>query len=149
MRKILLIFVILLISFVSGCEYNTSEIVESDILHEDAEVVDVVYVPSRHGSDISPTVTTDADGNLQVGITTVSVTIPEKYAVVFRCQHGKFIVEGTDQRHKDLWSKFTGGEKVDVSYKEVYKKYYHVVDKERSLIKTELIDYHFIDAVLK
>lgn len=150
MKKIIHIFVILLVSFASGCEYDTSEIVESEVLHEDAEVVDVVYTPSRHGSNTELVPTFDFEGNVNFALTTVTVSIPEKYAVVFRCQHGKFIVEGTDQQHKKLWSRFTGGEKVDVSYKEVYRKTYHVVDKERTLIKPpELIDYDFLDAVLK
>lgn len=149
MKKIFLVFVILLVSFVSGCEYDTSETVESDTLHEDAEVVDLVYTPSRHSSDLVPTVSMDMDGDLETRLVTVDVRIPEKYAVVFRCQHGKFIVEGTDQEHKRLWERFREGDNVDVSYKEIYRKTYHVVDKERSLTKTELIKYDFLDAVLK
>jgi hypothetical protein len=53
-------------------------------------------------------------------VTYQSIDIPSKYAVIFRCQHGKFIVEGTDDRHKDLWQRMKKGEQVTVSYYEVY-----------------------------
>ena len=128
----------------TGCKETKTEL--SDILHEDAVVSETVYSPSRHGSDISPTYDLTGDGG--VGFAITSVSIPEKYAVVFKCQHGKFIVEGTDKAHRDLWQRLEEGKKVDVSYKEIYKAVYDDVDGdgEKDLLSRDLVDRDFLDA---
>ncbi len=135
-------------SLLTGCKEIKTEL--SDILHEDATVSDVVYIPSRHGSGsgIGPTFDMTGDGGIGVAVTNVDVHIPEKYAVVFKCQHGKFIVEGTDKPHKSLWEKLSEGQEVDVSYREVYKSVYDDVDGdgEKDLVSRALIKYDFLDA---
>lgn len=121
----------------------------SDILHEDARVAETVYTPSRHGSGSGVGPTFDpVSGNVGVGITSVSVRIPEKYAVVFQCDHGKFISEGTDQRHKALWEKLSEGQAVDVTYREQYREEWDDIDRdgEKDLVSRTLIDYDFLDA---
>jgi hypothetical protein len=102
-------------------------------LTEPAVVEDVIFQPSRHGSGVG--VGMSMRGNMVV--TSDSVTFPKKYAIVFRCQHGKFIVQGTRKEHKALWQKLKRGQEVMVSYREVYL----VKDGVRSLV-----DYDFIDA---
>lgn len=108
------------------------------------------YIPSRHGSGsgIGPSI--GFDGNVGIAITSVSVNIPEKYAVVYKCKHGKFISEGTDQRHKDLWERFTEGDSVNVSYREVFQSYYEDKDDDDDLdlVSRTLVDYDFLDAVV-
>ncbi len=134
----------------AGCtensEYNFTKEESSEILNEPAVVSEVVYNPSKHGSGMGPTISLSG----KVGMAFTSVTIPEKYAVVFKCQHGKFIIEGEDQRHKDLWGRFDQGDSVRVSYKEMYQSEYHHFpsksQKQDSLVKRTLVDFDFIDA---
>jgi len=120
----------------------------SNVLQEDAEVVDVVYSPSRHGSGAGPSFGMDMDGNPTMGLAVTSVSIPEKYAVVFKCQHGKFIVEGTDNEHKDLWERMVEGQDVDVTYKEIYEATYKDLnnDGKRDLVERKLVKYDFLNA---
>lgn len=130
----------------TGCEQTKTEL--SDILHEDAIVSDVVYSPSNHGSGVGPTFNIGAEDTPGVGLAVTSVSIPEKYAVVFKCKHGKFIVEGTDNEHKKLWERLEQGQEVDVTYREFYRCTYDDIDKDgkKELINKELIDYDFLDA---
>jgi len=138
-------------SFVLGCSGRETRREVSDILHEDAIVVDVVYTPSRHGSGAGLGPTIDFDGNIGISFSSVSVNIPEKYAVVFKCEHGKFISAGTDARHKELWERLQEGQDVDVTYREIFESTYEDIDKDgkKDLIKRKLIAYDFLDAQLK
>lgn len=137
---LLLVGVLLLVMslmFMTGCMRWADE--TSAVMTEPAVVDDVVFAPSRHGSDVSPTI----NMNGKIGFAITSVNVPEKYAVVFRCQHGKFIVEGTDAQHKRLWEKMVEGQSVTVSYREKYRVTYED-DKE---IERVLTGYNFLDAV--
>ena len=120
----------------------------SDVLNENAIVAETVYSPSRHGSGSGIGPTMDFDGNIGIGISSVSVNIPEKYAVVFKCQHGKFISEGTDQRHKDLWQRLIEGQEVTVTYKEIFESTYQDTDGDgkKEVTNRKLIGYDFLDA---
>ena len=120
----------------------------SDILYEPAIVTEVAYSPSRHGSGSGVGPTIDFDGNVGIAITHVSVDVPEKYAVVFKCKHGKFISEGSDQRHKELWERFYERDSVTVSYKEIFKSVYQDKndDGKKDLVSRTLIAYDFLDA---
>lgn len=97
-------------------------------LTEKAEIVEVVYTPAQHGSAIGPTFSTS--GNVGVAIT--SVDIPEVYAVVFQCEHGKFII-----KRKDVWERAKTGAKVTVRYREEY----WVTEKERRLVKYDFLGF--------
>lgn len=108
------------------------------MLKEPAVVENLIYSPSLHSSDLAPTLSMSG----KVGLAITSVSVPEKYAVVFRCQHGKFIIEGVDENHKKLWQRLTRDQKVIVSYKEVY----YVTYKDDVVVSRELADYDFIDA---
>lgn len=99
---------------------------------EPATVVDVVYTPSNHGSGLG------LDMTGKGGISLVEVDVAEKYAVVFECQHGKFIVQGEKGSNAyKQWTKLKTGQNVIVSYQEKYEK-----DDE----KVKLVGYHFLDA---
>jgi hypothetical protein len=123
----------------------------SDVLKENAVVSDTVYTPSHHGSSVDVGITTDFDGNAGLSFTPTSVSIPEKYGVVFRCQHGKFVVQGAGERYRELWEGFEEGQEVEVTYKEVYRSVYDDADGDgvKELVERELIKYDFLGAKLK
>ncbi len=147
MRSCVLVFLCVLAIFSLGCKEVKQE--ASDILHEDAVVVETVYTPSRHGSGSSFGPSMNMDGDIGFSFHSVSINVPELYAVVFKCQHGKFVIEGDDQRHKNLWERFSENDEVDVSYREIYRNIYKKVDGRKELIESVLIDYDFLDAVIK
>jgi hypothetical protein len=114
----------------AGCDFGHYEY--SAQLEELATVEDVIFAPSQHGSGVSPGMT--SSGKLTMSITTVD--IPEKYAIVFQCPHGKFVIEGSGERYKTLWSRLSKGQRVVVLYREEYL----VTEHERSLRKLDFID---------
>lgn len=79
-------------------------------LSEPAEVDSLAFVPEGHGSGSGLT----SNGHTVF----TSVYIPARYAVVFHCQHGKFVIEGDDDRHRALWEKFKEHDQVTVRYRE-------------------------------
>ena len=93
-----------------------------------------------------------ADGDVGLGLTFTEVDIPEKYAVVFRCQHGKFIVDSNQEKAKEMWGRLKTNQEVTVSYQEVYEENYLVnstwwgKEENRTLKSRKLLKYHFIDA---
>jgi len=126
-------YLICLIILLSGC---TNPVTYGPELTETAEVVDTCYVPAGHGSDVNVGFTTNGD----LAITPVNINIPARYAVVFKCKHGKFIIDNENydrDRAKKLYHKLCRGNKVLVKYCE-----------KRQIIKQEecVIGLHFIDA---
>lgn len=111
----------------AGC----SKIVYSEPLSEPAEVYDVAYVPSGHGSDLAVGVSSSG----KMTVTPISVDIPERYAVVFKCQHGKFVIDG--ERGKACYEALQRGDKVVVRYSIKY---------EVTSNSTNAIGLHFWDA---
>jgi hypothetical protein len=133
MKLILMLMVIGLVGCGANREYG-------GLLTEPGEVYDVAYVPSGHGSDVAVGFTSKGSTT----ITPVSITIPERYAVVFKCQHGKFVIDG--ERGESIYKRFNKGDLVTIQYCEVFE-----VTKERKSGKTvtvtNSVDLHFIDAV--
>jgi hypothetical protein len=72
---------------------------------------------------------------------TSTVTIQDQFAVVFECQHGKFLIEslGKESRAAQLWKKLKQGNEVKIRYKEVF----YVVP---ATSRRELVRYEFVDA---
>ncbi len=130
----------------TGCNFREERTELSSILHEPATISETVYSPSIHGSGVGPTI--DFNGN--VGIAITSVNIPEKYAVVFKCQHGKFIIEGSNKKYKDLWERLNEGDSVRVNYREMYRSAYQDTnnDGKKDLLSKKLIDYDFLEALV-
>ena len=144
--KILKGFLILIVLFsvFSACgPYNRTYNEPSQVLEEDALVVDLAYTPSRHGDGSGVGITTSGD----VAIVSTSVDIPEKYAIVFKCQHGKFIIECNTPERKKLWMDLDEGQKVKVLYKEMWKATYRIYKSEKTLLARRLKDYWFLNAV--
>lgn len=110
-----------LVLALQGCSGEETKTEMSEVLHEDGVIAETVYTPSRHGSASGMGPTIDMDGNVGVAFTHTTINIPEKYAVVFKCQHGKFIIQGPDLRHKELWQRFMPGQEVDITYKEIFR----------------------------
>lgn len=124
MRKIL----IFLLFAIIGCDLPRTEY--SKDLEEPAVVCETVYTPATHGEAFGPTMSLSG----KIGFANVDVDTAESFAVVFKCQHGKFIV-----KRKDIWEKVKSGDKVSVKYREVYR----VVEGKDPV----LVDYDFIDAI--
>lgn len=145
---------ILATAIICGCQERARE--SSSVLHEDAVITEVVYTPSRHDLDLGLTAVKmgglgmdfSGDFGLRIGggLQISSTTIPEKFAVVFKCKHGKFIVT-----RKAVYEKLKGmdGKEVDVAYRENYMVTHDTVNGVRKLIDRVLTDYEFIDATVK
>jgi hypothetical protein len=120
--------IVLLAVLLSGCKVEKME-----NLSESAVVRDVIYQPSQHGGGMG--VGMSMSGNMVV--TSNSVSIPAKYAIVFECQHGKFIVEGEGKKHKELWQRLKVGQQVQVTYSESWRVH---DDGRRELWKRSFVD---------
>ena len=154
MRNIAVTVVCGLTFFLAGCQEVKQEF--SDTLHEDAAIVEAIYTPSRHDSKVGLTAIKtgpmgiDYGGDFGIriggGLQISNVTVPEKFAVVFRCQHGQFIIG-----RKEVYEKFKDhkGKRVDVAYREVYRTTYDTKDGKKQVVARELVDYDFLDATLK
>ena len=100
-----LCLVLVLMGAMVGCchtEYSKE-------LTEPATVEQTIFTPATHGTGVGPV--TGGKG----GLTVVSVDTSPVYAVVFECQHGKFIVE-----NEAVWRYLKQGDHVLVNYREVY-----------------------------
>jgi hypothetical protein len=127
----------------------------SDELHEDATIVMTTFTPSSHDTKFEPSF--GGSGSLGYGPSGVgfrvgkhwqitTVTVPEKFGTIFRCKHGEFTVG-----RKEIYDRFKNfaGKVADVSYREVYETVYETKDGERKMVSRSLVDYDFLNAVLK
>jgi hypothetical protein len=123
MKKIL--FLALLIA---SCDQVSPE------MTEDAVVLDILYRPGQTTTTSGHSIDWTGDGGFSTHSTTIETK--DKFAVGFRCQHGKFIIEddGKGTRAERLWKKLEKGDKVVVTF------------RERRKNSGELIKYDFIDA---
>jgi len=69
-----------------------------------------------------------------------TVKVEDQFAIVFECQHGKFLIEdlGRDSRAGNLWKKLKQDDKVKIRYKEIY--YVVPADGTKKLRRFEFID---------
>ncbi len=157
MKKLEIFYFLTILFILSGCDGCTKTKQESSaILFEEATIVDVIYTPSTHDTKLGLTmmklgpVGIGFDGNTGIrmggGLQVSSVNVPEKFDVIFKCQHGKFIVNG-----KERYDKFEKhiGKTVIVNYREIYKTTYQEKDGKDSIIERVLMSYDFIDATIK
>lgn len=128
-----------------GCDPKEYRTETSALLHEDALVTKRVHTPAKHDVSIVPSI--DFEGN--VGISIDVDDIPEKYAVIFKCPHGEFIIQGSGNRYQSLYDRLNENDEVDVMYREVYKAVYDRSKAEKELIERRLVKYDFIDAEKK
>lgn len=105
MKKITAAFALLLSACYSYSAPMTEEVV----------VEATPFAPAQSGMGIGSG--TDHKGRSVT--TTEFVSIDAAYAVVLRCDaHGRFAVQGSDERHKQLWSRFQVGDRLTVVYRE-------------------------------
>lgn len=178
MKKLILILSTILL-FASCTDVRTEY---SPVLHEKAVVVALIYSPSEHKTELKRTAYNtnntygtnnsvldddgsvpdliqtgiDHDGNegIKVGknhqITTT--TIPEKYGVVFQCEHGTFTIEGSEQKHRVLYHKLYNNvrDTTDILYKEEYRVTYEEDKQTQKKVETQRVlnKLDFIDAQL-
>ena len=123
-------FILLALAACDGARTETSE-----ELTEEAEVVQVIYNPGQTSTSSG----TSMDLDLKVKFHNHRITSPDKFAVVFKCQHGKFVIEdeGKGSRAERLWKKLSQGDKVVLRYKEVNTAW---PDGRRELQKYEFIE---------
>ena len=125
----------------NGCNLDYSKQEQSEILYERGKVITTLYNKKHSSSDMGVGMTSGGD----LAITSTSVTIPETWGAVFRCEHeNKFPIMGKDEKYKKLWEKLDEGDSVKISYKENYEVEYN--GETNAVISKKLIDYDFIDA---
>lgn len=78
--------------------------VEEEPFEECATVLQTVYAPSQHGTS------TGVDTNGDVSFS--NVDIPSVWGVVFECDHGKFVVQGSSSHYEKLWHDMKEGARV-------------------------------------
>lgn len=128
MRSCLIVLV-----FLAGCGLDQTEY--SEPMTEIGQVYDTAFVPAGHGRDTAVGFNTGEGGG--VTITPVSIRIPERYAIVFKCPHGKFVIDGESAR--ELYGRLDRGDDVRIIYREVIRV---TSEGDRSVI-----DLDFLDAV--
>lgn len=164
MKKLFLISIVSL--FLFSC--NDTKLEKSETLHEKAVIVNVLYSPSQHNTEITRTAYhdpmgqdfggisygVDYNGNsgIKVGknMQITSTTIPEKYGVVFQCEHGTFSIDGSNPKYKILYDKLNRnvGDTVDVLYQEEYLLTFETKNDVRTQVSRVLNRLDFIDAQL-
>ncbi len=134
------IWALALVVLLAGCDFfNYPKWEKSETMTEPAVVSDIIFSPSRHGSGVGVGIDTNGD----IGISSVSVNVPEQYAVVFECQHGRFVIEGgKGSTAYQLWTRLKKLQPVTVHYREEYK----ITKYEEQEHKT-IIGYDFLDAL--
>lgn len=131
------LFAIALAAALCGCD-DMPKTEYGPTLTEEGEIYDTAYVPAGHGSDTAVGFNTGKGGG--VTITPVSIDIPERYAVVFKCQHGKFVIAG--EKAKGLYQRFERGDKCTIEYREVIR----VEMKDGREASRRVYDLDFLDA---
>jgi len=122
---------IVLTVLLASCE---PPVESSPEMTEKAKVVQTIFAPSQHGTSSGTAISLKG----KVSFVSTTVDIPSKYAIVFECEHGKFVIqdEGENSRAHNLWKKLKDGQQVTVRYKEVWQ----VREQVRHLLKYDFID---------
>jgi hypothetical protein len=138
-----------------ACQIPTTEY--SEILHENASVVAKIFTPSRHDVNLEQSAFNTGlhsqswNGNTGTyighGLQITQNSVSEKFGILFRCQHGTFTSLGSDARHRALYEGLKEGQKVDVTYKEIYTAVYETKDGKRDMISRTLTGFDFLDAI--
>jgi hypothetical protein len=152
----------LLLAGTIGLLSCTEEKIEySNILHENAVVTNKVYTPKHSEENFRPVLIPLGDGilgmNSKGGVGVMNSTtfdsekIPEEYGVIIKSQTKTFKEKGPGIKYKNLYNKLEKGQKVDVSYKEIYRAFYKDINKDgkKELVKKTLVDTEFLDANLR
>ncbi len=175
MKKVLAVLSVLVLGFfLTSCDPVREQ---SGDLREKGVVVNLIYTPSKHEMHLGKTmmsmmsdynnplggVDVNGDRGIVVGNIngeTVQIsesTVPEKYGVVFQCEHGRtFCIQGDNNegdvsKYKILYDKLNGhvNDSVYITYQEIYDVTYEKNDDGKKVeTKRVLVDLDFIDAQL-
>ncbi|MEK6833505.1 MAG: hypothetical protein AABY32_05660 [Nanoarchaeota archaeon] len=138
-----------------GCSEMRKEY--SDIKHEEGIVTEWKYTPEQGGGNGSPTIV-NVGGNLGIGTGGIGMGAggmtfspgysSDEYRVTIESKDKTYFEHGDKEVYKNLYNKLKKGQKVDVSYKEVYNAFYKDINKdgEKELVKKIKIDHKFVDA---
>lgn len=85
-----------------------AEVTFSDVRTERGTVEDVCFVPAGHATGGGVTASGD--------YVATSSHIPARYATVFRCDHGKFVITG-----EETWKAAIAGQDVIIYYRVEYR----------------------------
>lgn len=135
----------LTLSSLTGCDSKEVRKEYSGVLHEKGVVVATLYSKDHSQSDINMGISMSGDFTF----TPTTIRIPERWGVVFRCDHGnKSPITSPEDKYKALWNKLDEGMDVDIAFRELYRNTYEDTnnDGEKELISRELLDYDFLDA---
>ncbi len=112
MRNVSLILVCSALLMLTGCQEIRRE--TSGILREKAIVISTNYASSESHLSL------DLTYCLLLGIPlfTSTETVPEKFSVTFKCQHGEFM---SDQKKTYEMYKDCQGKTIDIDYQEIYE----------------------------
>jgi hypothetical protein len=137
MGKRIMCILLLIVPFIfMGCKHH--EIMYSKVLEEPAVVYDTVYFSGSHGSGIGVGPVVGGEGG--IGISVVSVDIEPMWSIIFKCQHGKFVVEGSSERYKALYEALERNDKVTV----IYREKLDVLKDGKDILEQHLIGYDFL-----
>ena len=104
-------FVVLILACLACLMCGCSRYIEGPEKTEQGEIYDVCFVPEGHGSGMGFT----SKGNMVF----TDTYIPARYAVVFKCEHGKFVIDG--DRGERIYKAFNKGDSVTIHYCEDLK----------------------------
>lgn len=165
MKKVFLVISVFVMGmFLMSCGPTREH---SNNMTEQATIISSIYSPSQHETHVGTTMMRDLNNPLggvdmngdhgivvgKVNGQTVQIsesTIPEKFGIVFQCQHGTFTIEGSAQKYKILYDKLKDHVKdtVNVIYQEIYDVTYEKQNGKQVETKRVLVDLDFIDAQL-
>lgn len=129
MKKTVLLALILLSGCDRGINFTTS-------CTEDGEVYDTAFLPGQTGSSTGYNF---SDGSFS----THDITMSPSYSVVFKCQHGKFVISG--DRGEALYKKLWRGQHVTI----IYDTRWTTDPARGGGWVTNFVGMHFVDAVPK
>lgn len=98
---------------------------------EKATVVETHFLPGQSGTATG----ISTGGHLVVS----DVSTSPVWAVVFECPHGKFAIQGSNERARRLWQRFKVGDPVEVTYMERFEQEDHRPET-RHLVGIKFID---------
>jgi len=153
--SVLLMPLMLFVACWIAMDTTRSSLVESAVMTEPGEVLDIVYSPPAHGSDIGvgPSINMSGHGGVGVAVVPVSIDIPEEHGILFACTHGKFYIKcDGDLGRMSLWQSLKENTPVTIYYSEVYREKYHqkfLRPSTRTLKSRTLKKYSFKTAVPK
>lgn len=134
MKKLLLVALLLL----AGCDGEYTEYAYGPVQTEPVTVEETTYIPSTTHSGGGMGIDTNGD----VSFSTTTLRSPEDWVVVFRCQHGKFIVH--DQA---AWKLAVKDSTYTCRYRVKYKVGVRVLDGKRTETGRTPVDMDFLEIV--